>query len=153
MRHAAHAAPEESEELNLTPYLDVILNLVMFLLVSFTVVSSFRVIDVSAPAICTDCNAGSLARFSPVVLLTADAVLVSASDGSVPSERLEGPLDVRRLTETLASWKQRYGLGEDLTVAASPETPYAEIVRALDAAREDEGLPLFPTARLAAPKG
>ena len=48
MRHAAHAAPEESEELNLTPYLDVILNLVMFLLVSFTVVSSFRVIDVSA---------------------------------------------------------------------------------------------------------
>ena len=150
MRHRAIDESDEIGELNLTPYLDVIMNLVMFLLVSFLSVSTLNVIEVSAPAICTDCEGGAAkANFSAVLSLTEHGAMISASDGSVPSESLPGPLDPARLTDALAGWKQTYGLGQDLTVSATADTPYMAVVTALDAAREDAGQPLFPGVKLA----
>lgn len=153
MRHRAQPENEDAQDLNLTPYLDVVMNLVLFLLASFTTVQSFSLIDLNAPAICHDCGGAARSTFSPVLTLASDGVLISASDGSVPSEALPGPLDPARLRDALASWKQRYRLGVDLTVSATPATPYLDVVAALDAAREDGGAPLFPEARLARPAG
>lgn len=140
--------PDEGD-LNLTPYLDVVMNLVVFLMVSFVAVGSLRVIPVEAPATCAGCEGGAEARFGLVLSLAASGALIASSDGSVPSELLPGPLDPARLTEALASWKQRYQLDDRLTVHANPELPVQTVVAAIDAAREDGGAPLFPTPRLA----
>lgn len=153
MRRRATEETEEIGELNLTPYLDVIMNLVMFLLVSFLTITSLSVIDVTVPAICADCAGGASPRFSPVLTLAADGAMISASDDSVPAEILSGPLDPARLTDALAGWKQTYGLGDLLTVSATPATPYVTVVAAMDAAREDAGRPLFPAVKLALPRG
>ena len=41
----------DAAELNLTPYLDIMMNLVIFLIFSFQVIIEFRLIDVVPPAV------------------------------------------------------------------------------------------------------
>lgn len=147
MRAAAHADLALDEgELNLTPYLDVVMNLVVFLMASTALVGSLHLIDVDAPATCPSCSGA--AGFEPVLSLSANGAVIAASDGSVSPQVLAGPLDPAALTDALASWKQRYGLGDHIDVTATPDLPYQQLVVALDAAREDAGQPLFSTPRL-----
>ncbi len=147
--HARHELDPEEGELNLTPYLDLVINLVVFLMASMMAIGSLRLIDIEAPAVCSDCPDAPRRSLPLTLTLSARGALIASSDGSVPSELLPGPLDDARLTEALASWKQRYGLDERITVSASADLPYVELVRALDAAREDAGAPLFPQVSLA----
>jgi len=146
----AHTAPADHAldegELNLTPYLDVVMNLVVFLMASTALVGSLHLIDVDAPATCPGC--GGTAGFEPVLSLSASGAVIAASDGSVSPQELAGPLDPAALTDALASWKQQYDLGDRIDVQATPGLPYQSLVIALDAAREDAGQPLFPTPRL-----
>lgn len=100
-RVSYHELEGDDAELNLTPYLDVVLNLVVFLLLSFLSVSSFRLIDLETPGLCADCAGAP--RFELVLSLGPDGALISASDGSVSSEHLPGPLDPERLRDALAS--------------------------------------------------
>ena len=142
--HTDHALDEG--ELNLTPYLDVVMNLVVFLMASTALVGSLHLVDVDAPGSCASCAAP--AGFQPVLSLSASGAVIAASDGSVSPQMLSGPLDPAALTDALASWKQQYNLGDRIDVRATPGLPYQELVTALDAAREDAGQLLFPTPRL-----
>ena len=145
---AAHAELALDEgELNLTPYLDVVMNLVVFLMASTALVGSLHLVDLDAPASCASCQ--DAAGFEPVLSLSASGAVIAASDGSVPPVTLPGPLDPAALTDALASWKQQYNLGDRVDIRATPGLPYQQLVVALDAAREDAGRPLFPVPRLA----
>ena len=148
MRATAHTELDLDEgELNLTPYLDVVMNLVVFLMASTALVGSLHLVDLDAPASCASCQ--DAAGFEPVLSLSASGAVIAASDGSVPAQELAGPLDPAALTDALASWKQQYKLGDHIDIRATPDLPYAVVVLALDAARADAGRPLFPTPRLA----
>src|SRR5512136_1466565 len=61
---------EHAGELNIVPYLDVVVNLVMFMLLSMTGLISLGVLNVSAPRIGGEGAAASAQEAGPKLLLT-----------------------------------------------------------------------------------
>ncbi len=60
----------DTGELNIVPYLDVVVNLVMFMLLSMTGLISLGVLNVSAPRIGGEAAAAAASRAGPKLLLT-----------------------------------------------------------------------------------
>lgn len=141
------------EELNLTPYLDLMLNLMVFLMVGAVAAGELSVVQADPPAVCATCPGGGGAALSLVLDLRPDAVWIREAGGQIPAERLAWPSDPDDLSAALARWKRTWGLGEAVTVQATAELPYQQVVTALDAARSYEGQDLFPSPRLARAQG
>ncbi len=146
-------------ELNLVPYLDIMINLIMFLLV----VTAFIVELKEAPVIVPELNSGSSSEPPPnpedkksylTVAITPRGHSVLSSDGTPPSEVLRNSkgLNYNELTEVLARYKNNPDakLEEALQIVADKTTPYSEVIGTMDAARKDlKGKSLFPGVQLA----
>jgi biopolymer transport protein TolR len=153
--------PEHTGELNLVPYLDITVNLVMFMLVSITGLLEFASINVNAPK-----YGAGVAGADPTekrLLLTvaiskkgffiagAGAILgqeeqegAPASTAGEPTVPLRGDdFDYPGLSEKLAQVKAAYPNETKIIFAADPDIRYDTVVRTMDAAREHEGKPLF----------
>ncbi|MEQ1565787.1 MAG: biopolymer transporter ExbD [Myxococcota bacterium] len=148
---------EESGELNLVPYLDVVTTLNIFLIFTFQVAIEFRLIDLLPPAYSANArNASDTPQEKETTLtliITDDSyrlVTNKAEMGSVEVKRKpDGAYDNDRLTQELHKVKTDLGLGESLIVTATDATEYKVVVAAMDAARMFEGQLLFPDVLLA----
>ncbi|MEQ1505293.1 MAG: biopolymer transporter ExbD [Myxococcota bacterium] len=147
---------EESGELNLTPYLDVVSTLVIFLIFTFQVVIEFRLIELLPPAYSANARNPSETPENQDVTLT----LIIHTDGyrlvtnkpemgasEVPKKN--GEYDNDKLAQELSHVKKTLGLRESLILTASDDIEYKVVVAALDTAREYEGELLFPDVLLA----
>ncbi|MBI5509746.1 MAG: biopolymer transporter ExbD [Deltaproteobacteria bacterium] len=155
MRRREHEE-EEIGELNIVPYLDVVTNLVMFMLLSMVGLISLGVLDVATPKI-GDAGAGPAADQpqEPELHLTvaiSDKGFYIAGAGGV----LDGPADAasldtnkpptvpRRggdydygvLTDKLAMIKQQFEKERKVILVAEPNIPYDIIIQTMDACRE-----------------
>jgi biopolymer transport protein ExbD len=152
---------EESGELNLVPYLDIITTLVIFLVFTFQVVIEFRLIDLLPPAYSKNArNAGDTQqeKETTLTLIITDAGyrLVTNKVELGTAEVLkkpDGTYDNERLTQELHKVKQDLGLSESLILTATDKTEYKVVVAAMDAARMFEGDLLFPDVLLAKASG
>jgi biopolymer transport protein TolR len=148
---------EESGELNLVPYLDIITTLVIFLIFTFQVVIEFRLIDLLPPAYSANARNAQDTPSDKDVTLT----LIITPEGyrlvtnkmelgtaEVP-KKADGTYDNDKLTEELFNVKRSLGLGESLILTATDDTEYRVVVGAMDAARMFEGQLLFPDVLLA----
>jgi len=145
---------EHAGELNIVPYLDVVTNLVMFMLLSITGLIALGVVNVSAPKIGGEAAAAGDAN-APRLLLTvaisksgfyvagAGGVLGGAADQPTVDARQaptvplkDGKYDYPALTALLAKVKERYPQETNVILSADPETPYDVLVHTMDAARE-----------------
>ena len=151
MRRRIHAE-EETGELNIVPYLDVVVNLVMFMLLSMTGLISLGVLNVSAPKIGGETVAAA-ADSGPKLLLTVgigrQGFYVAGAGGVLGSDAIasdttrpptiplrDGKYDYAELTQQLARIKDQYPSETQVILSADPDVLYDTLIQTMDACRE-----------------
>ncbi|RKH38048.1 ExbD/TolR family protein [Corallococcus sicarius] len=148
---------EEGGELNIVPYLDILMNLIIFMLLSITGLTAFGALNVNAPA-----YGGASASAGPAdadVPKLALSVLISqkglyvrsnsdeaqALEGGAPTVpvRADGTHDYAALNARMVTLKAKYPQETKVIVAADPDIPYDALIQTMDALRETPG----PTER------
>ncbi|HEX8824375.1 MAG TPA: biopolymer transporter ExbD [Archangium sp.] len=157
---------EESGELNIVPYLDILMNLILFMLLSITGLASFGILNVSAPS-----YGGPSTTVAPqdnpeqprLVL----SVLISKKGHFVNSEnailgedgaptiplQADGAYDYAALNAQMVKIKGAFPSETKVIVAADPDTSYDALIQTMDAIRETKDAShrlLFPDVTLGA---
>jgi len=144
---------EHTGELNIVPYLDIVVNLVMFILLSMAGLISLGVLNVSAPKIAGEGAGGGQAEEKPRLLLTvavgkqgfyvAGAGGVLGADASTadttrpPTIPLrDGKYDFGGLTEQLKVIKAQFPNETQIILSADADVIYEILVQTMDACRE-----------------
>lgn len=147
-------AEEHTGELNIVPYLDVVVNLVMFMLLSMTGLISLGVLNVSAPKIGGETAAAAAADTGPKLLLTvaigrqgfyvAGAGGVLGTDANDPAAERPptiplkgGKYDYEALTAELVKIKQQYPKETQVILSADPGVLYDTLIQTMDACRDE----------------
>ena len=158
---------ETSDELNIVPFLDIVMNLIMFLLMVTSAVAFFSQVSAQLPEYKSG-GVGKRASDEPSlnlnITITRQGTIVSASGGklapgctttapgkviTVP-KKATGQHDWAELTQCVTRIKKEYEDEERLTLSADPEVEYEHIINAMDAVRGDDKTPLFPEVLLSA---
>jgi biopolymer transport protein ExbD len=145
---------EHTGELNIVPYLDVVVNLVMFMLLSMTGLISLGVLNVSAPKIGGDAATATAADERPKLLLTvaigrqgfyvAGAGGVLGADAPAPDAtrpptiplRADGKYDYATLGEQMRRIKEKYPNETAVILSADPDVVYDVLIQTMDTCRE-----------------
>jgi biopolymer transport protein ExbD len=148
-------------ELNLVPYLDIMINIIMFMLLTYQVVAELRLIQYNPPASAPDTVLGNQTDpDKPKVMLTImvmkggfDLVTTDENYGtkSIPLTA-KSDWDYSGLTQALVEVRGSVGaaIDEHLIVVAESDIIYDTVVKTLDAARATaDGKNLFPNVTLA----
>lgn len=161
MRDHVEEIEEEAGELNLVPYMDIVTNIIIFLLASMINQVSLANINVSVPSIS---GGGASAEDTPppekpplnlTVSVGATGFTVAAAGGVLPivPKLPNGQYDYKSLTVKL---KEIKAAPENATetkanFSADASIPYDIVVETLDAMRTtEEGKILFPDVAFAA---
>ncbi len=154
---------EDTGELSLVPYLDVITTLVLFMVLSAAGLASYRVLNATAttPAAAQRGNSADdrAASLDLLVVVREDGYSVVAAglrlDGpapGVPTVPLrEGRYDTDRLGQVIDELKALQPAETRVRVQPAPAVAYETLVATLDALREDGGegrRPRFPDVAL-----
>jgi biopolymer transport protein ExbD len=160
MRDHNEEIEEEAGELNLVPYMDIVTNIIIFLLASVVNQVALGNINVSSPTI----SSGGGAADSPpperpplnlTVTVGASGYIIGASGGVLPPiPRLpNGQYDYKALTAKLKEIKGTPDAADETkaTFNADANIPYDIVIPTLDAMRTaDDGKILFPDVNFAA---
>lgn len=153
LRDHAEEAEEENGELNLVPYLDIITNVIIFLLASVAEQIPLGNINVSSPTISQGGGAAQEQKeerpLNLTVTVTGAGFIIAASGGVMPTIPMKpnGKYDFQALTAKLMEIKaEPENKGETkATFMANADVSYDIVVETLDAMREDkDGKMLFP---------
>lgn len=164
IRRLASPGPPGEEgggELNVVPYLDIIMNVMMFVLASVTVIFTSS-IPTSAAQASPRPAPSPPAALQLTALVTSQGVALKTASGSIaPGCASVGPgITIARLGEgydlgglsacarRLKGARPEHAAETEVAVSASPDIPYASVVAVMDALRADERGPLFPDVRL-----
>lgn len=152
-------AADQPVELNLTAFMDILSNLLFFLLASFGV-AVISAVAASIPV--TSTEEGDSAKSDDAVTMTVaigrDGFRVSAASDTLPPEQLKAlaaavnrtshppeepiagsnlnALDFTSLTDLLFRVKETYPKSETVILVPEPEIKYAEVIQTMDAARD-----------------
>lgn len=141
-------------ELNVIPFLDIVVNLIMFLLVTVALAAVITQIDITLPEYH---RPGGRRALNLMVSLTDRGIVVAGAGGklmegcdrtttgpaiAVPGR--PGHYDFRTLTGCLARVKARFPSETEVVVTADPGVRYDDFVAAMDASRGDPDRELFP---------
>jgi biopolymer transport protein TolR len=161
MRDHVEEIEEEAGELNLVPYMDIVTNIIIFLLASVVNQVALGNINVSVPTIS---GGGAAAEDTPppeklplnlTVSVGASGFTVAASGGVLPliPKLANGQYDYKGLTVKLREIKSDPNNAEETKANfnADANIPYDIVVATLDAMRVGEdGKILFPDVAFAA---
>lgn len=159
MREHAEEAEEEGGEINLVPYLDIVTNIIIFLLASVAYNVNFGSVNVAAPKIAgPGLAAAEEENKNPLnltVLAGASGFTIGASGGFMPliPKLANGKYDYKTLTAKLMEVKAlpENAAETKATFNADATIPYEIVVETLDAMREDsKGQLLFPDVAFSA---
>jgi biopolymer transport protein ExbD len=160
MRDHVEEQEEEAGELNLVPYMDIVTNIIIFLLASVVNQVSLANINVSVPSI----SGGAGAEDTPppekpplnlTVSVGATGFTVAASGGVLPivAKLPNGRYDFKSLTAKLKEIKSAPDNAAETKAnfSADANISYDVVVATLDAMRmDDAGKILFPDVAFAA---
>jgi biopolymer transport protein TolR len=166
IRKRAHAGElDQSEivgELNIIPFLDIVVNLIMFLLATAEYVLLISQIPSDLPHIARGRSKSAEEVTTPLnlnVTVTDAGVLVSGSGGklapgcttidptgsrNVTVPRKAKDYDWKALTDCVGRVKSQYGTEDTVTISADPQIEYEYLVAAMDAVRNKDAQELFP---------
>jgi biopolymer transport protein TolR len=173
--------PREEEhvgELNIVPYLDILMNLIIFMLLSMTGLAAFGILNVNAPNYGPPGAGAAAPAEGEKLLLTvaishkgffiagAGAVLGAESAGTgnqvnaqgeptIP-RKVDGNYDYPALTGKILQIKKAFPNETKVVIAADGDTAYETLIATMDALRETTGAEhqiLFPDVTLAAMGG
>ena len=149
---------EEGGELNIVPFLDIIMNVLMFVLATVSVTFT-ATIDTFPPRAGSGARAPTTPTLGLTILVVPDGFSVKAQGGNVaPGCQDTGPglalarkgadYDYDGLKKCVARLKTASPDFKDessVTISANPQIPYQVIISTMDAVRKDEaGEELFP---------
>ena len=174
LREMGEEMAEESGELNLIPYLDIVVNIIMFLLATITFSAVMGNINVNTPTTATVAP-GEQPEDKPkqdlnlTVSISERGYTIAASGGvlyegwtwggeglvqtttNIPTIPMKGTeYDYGRLTEQMALIKSKYPDELRVIVNANPQITYEKVVAAMDAIRNEGPKVLFPEVLLSA---
>ncbi len=150
----------EFGELNIVPYLDILMNLIIFMLLSMTGLAMFGILNVNAP----NYGGASVAANSegaPKLLLSVlvskrgffvaatGAVLGQQSEGQPPSSSTEGEPTIPRkpngsfdfgaLNGKMVGIKTAFPNETKVIIGAEADIPYETLIQTMDSIRETFG--------------
>ncbi|GEL73840.1 ExbD/TolR family protein [Myxococcus virescens] len=157
---------EEAGELNIVPYLDILMNLIIFMLLSITGLATFGIINVNAPAYGAPTtgmaqeNPDDAPKLTLSVLISKkghfvsseNAILGEAGTPTIPV-KADGTHDFSALNAKMVEIKSAFPKETKVIVGADPDVPYETLTQTLDAIRETQGRErrlLFPDVTLGA---
>ena len=164
-KHTSEGGGDPSEmvgELNIVPFLDIVVNLIMFLLATSEMVLLISQIQSDLPKISRGRSKSNEDVSTPLnlnVTVTDAGVLVSGSGGklapgctsidpagsrSITVPRKTKDYDWPGLTECVQKIKAQFKDEDTVTVSADPQVQYEHIVAAMDAVRSKGQQDLFP---------
>lgn len=160
---------EEGGELNIVPYLDILMNLIIFMLLSMAGLATFGMLNVNAPNYGAGAGAGG-DNDKPALTLTVavakSGFFIAATGGVLPGQtepsaapgegaptiprKADGSYDYDALTAKMMEIKTTFPTESKVIIAAEADTDYDSLVSTMDATREtaDRKL-LFPDVTLA----
>ncbi|MET0342786.1 MAG: biopolymer transporter ExbD [Polyangiales bacterium] len=157
---------EIAGELNIVPFLDIVVNLIMFLLATSEAVLAIVQIEAQLPQLSKGGKASQGANEPSLnlnVTLTDGGIIVTGSGGKlapgcdeVTSGRVMtipkkgADYDFPALTECAAKIKARFADEKNVIVGADPVIHYEHVVAAMDALRSKGKQELFPKVLLSA---
>jgi biopolymer transport protein ExbD len=144
---------EHQGELNIVPYLDVVVNLVMFMLLSMTGLITLGVLNVSAPKIAGETTTAEKPDRPPLLLTVAvgrqgfyvaGAGGVLGKDAATPAADRPptipllktGKYDYASLTEQMKKIKEQFPNETAVILSADPDVVYDVLIQTMDACRE-----------------
>jgi len=160
MRDHHDELEEETGEINLVPYMDIVTNIIIFLLASVVNQVSLGNINVSVPTLASGASAADpevppKPPLNLTVSVGATGFTVAASGGVLPviPKLPNGQYDYNGLTAKLVEIKSAPDNAEETKANfnADGSIPYDIVVATLDAMRQnDAGKVLFPDVAFAA---
>jgi biopolymer transport protein ExbD len=153
------APGEEAGELNIVPYLDIVMNIIVFIISTLAVVF-MSTIDTTPPSL----GGGGATRavkskaLNLTALITSEGVALKTSSGNiatgcnrigagttVPKQGDKHDLaELTRCARTLKKENERFAEETQVTVTANPDTDYQTLIHIIDALRGDAEGELFP---------
>jgi biopolymer transport protein TolR len=148
------APDEEGGELNIVPFLDIITNVLMFVLATITVIFTATV-DVSPPR----ASKAGPQVLGLTVLVVPEGFSIKAKGGNVAPgcdalgaglsvPKVDGKYDfagLGRCASKLKASSDAFANESSVTISASPNISYQSVIGAMDAVRKSQdGSPLFP---------
>lgn len=159
-RSRKHKLGYAVQELNLVPYLDIMVNLVLFMLVTITSFLSFTILNASIPQIAPD-SAQVIEKQKKEELLLVVRVLSTGYrvDPSVQGgaaiekqtfPKKDGNYDRESLKNMMITLKARFKDEQKVLIVAEPAVAYDTIISTMDSVRETEPSmeDLFPEVTL-----
>ena len=152
---------EETGELNLVPYLDIVTNIVIFLLASVTTYQlGLSNVNVSSPTFGQGVGEGA-PPLNLTITVTQNGFTIAASGAVLPNPNGTLPtlqkdpaakdLPWEALTAKAREIKDAYADEHTVTIGANPDISYEVLVKTMDAVRQDaKGKLLFPDVSLSA---
>jgi biopolymer transport protein ExbD len=160
MRDHVEEIEEEAGELNLVPYMDIVTNIIIFLLASVVNQVGLGNVNVTVPTLSSGGGASSDDQpdkkpLNLTVSVGASGFTVAASGGVLPviPKLGNGQYDYKSLTSKLLEIKSDKDNAQETKANfnADANIPYDIVVATLDAMRQtDEGKVLFPDVAFAA---
>jgi biopolymer transport protein ExbD len=168
-KHTKVEEPDPSEvagELNIIPFLDITVNLIMFLLMLTTTLAFFAQLEARLP----EYSRGGVGKRSSDgeslnlnITITENGVIVTGSGGKlapgctnvatgrvVTVPKKGGDYDWEGLTACAAEVKKEFPDETQVTVSGEPLVEFQYVVDAMDAMRADGDEELFPDVMLSA---
>ena len=161
---------EETGELNIIPYLDILMNLIIFILLSMSGLAAFGILNVNAPNYGAGASSSDNPQKPPLLLTVAiskkgfyvaatGGVLGAAPEGAAPApmgegaptipKLADGSPDYAGLTNKMKEIKSNFPEESKVIIAAEPDVQYEWLVSTMDAVRETQDRKLlFPDVTL-----
>jgi biopolymer transport protein TolR len=153
LRAESDEIEEEHGEINLVPYMDIVTNIIIFLLASVVQNVTFGNVNVTSPTIASGPGAASLEepekQLNLTVLAGGTGFTIGAAGGMLPiiPKLPNGKYDYKALTAKLMEIKADPANASETkaTFNADATAPYEIVIQTLDAMRVDTaGKRLFP---------
>lgn len=162
-RRADADPSEQGSELNIVPLLDVVVNIMLFLLATTSATLAVTEVSAELDSTCAHCQGPDRRGLNLSVTITENGAVV-AGEGARLAPGCEETTTARGVTiprtgagqnfdalrDCLGRVHARFPEEDSVILSADPLVPYDAIVHAMDAARGPDGDPWFPRVRLSA---
>lgn len=154
---------EEAGELNIVPYLDIIMNIIVFVISTLSVVF-MSTIDTEPPSMPEPGKGRATQDIKTKALnlsamITSDGVALKTSDGHIATgcnsfgqgvtvPKVDGKYDGKELSRCARELKKKNERAANelqVTITANPDVDYQTVIETMDALRRDNEGDLFPS--------